>query len=59
MKAKSKAIEIIEIDSLDVEYANRLNILKVKSPPERGGTVKMLSSPEELIDILKNKEGII
>ena len=59
MKAKSKAIEIIEIDSLDVEYANRLNILEVKSPPERGGTVKMLSSPEELIDILKNKEGII
>ena len=59
MKAKSKPIDVIDLKSLDIDVEPRLEQLKVTSPPERGGTVKMLNSSEELIDTLKNKEGII
>ena len=41
------------------EIINRLEILEVKAPPERGGSVKMLDNYSELIDVLKNKEGIL
>lgn len=59
MKAKSKPIDLIELDSLGIDTNSRLELIKVSSPPERGGSVKMLSSPEELIKKLKDKEGIL
>jgi electron transfer flavoprotein beta subunit len=59
MKAKSKPIDIIELDSLGIDTKSRLELIKVSSPPERGGVVKMLSSPEDLIKNLKDKEGIL
>ena len=59
MKAKSKSIDIIELKELNLEVINRLEILEVKAPPERGGSVKMLDNYSELIDVLKNKEGIL
>ena len=59
MKAKNKPIDIIELDSLGIDTSARLDLIKVSSPPERGGSVKMLSSPEELIKKLKDKEGIL
>ena len=59
MKAKSKPIDIIELKELNLEITNRLEILEVKAPPERGGSVKMLDNYSELIDVLKNKEGIL
>ena len=59
MKAKSKPIDIIELKELNLETTNRLEILEVKAPPERGGSVKMLDNYSELIDVLKNKEGIL
>ena len=59
MKAKSKPLDIIDLDTLEIDTAPRLQQLKVVSPPERGGSVKMLKSSEELIETLKNKEGII
>ena len=59
MKAKSKPIDIIELKELKLEITNRLEILEVKAPPERGGSVKMLDNYSELIDVLKNKEGIL
>ena len=59
MKAKSKPIDIIELKDLGLELANRLEILEVKAPPQRGGSVKMLDNYSDLIDVLKNKEGIL
>ena len=59
MKAKSKAIDILELESLNINVDLRLETLKVSNPPDRGGAVKMLKSPEELVDVLKNKEGIL
>ena len=59
MKAKSKPIDIIELKELNLKITNRLEILEVKAPPERGGSVKMLDNYSELIDVLKNKEGIL
>ena len=44
---------------MNVDYKNRLTILKVTTPPQRGGTVNMVSSPKELVDFLKEKEGIL
>ena len=59
MKAKSKPIEYLELDGLGIDTNSRLDLIKVSSPPERGGSVEMLSNPEELIKKLKDKEGII
>ncbi len=59
MKAKQKEIKNIELDDLSIDHKNRLTTLKVSSPPERGGNVNMISGPEELISVLKDKEGII
>ena len=50
---------IIELKELNLEITNRLEILEVKAPPERGGSVKMLDNYSELIDVLKNIEGIL
>ena len=52
-----KAGELIK--ELNLEITNRLEILEVKAPPERGGSVKMLDNYSDLIDVLKNKEGIL
>ncbi len=59
MKAKQKPIEEIDINDLDIDFKNRLKVIKVVPPDERGGKVSMLSSPEELIEVLKNKEGVL
>ena len=59
MKAKSKPIELLQLDDLGIDTNSRLDLIKVSSPPERGGSVEMLSNPEELIKKLKDKEGIL
>ena len=59
MKAKSKAIDIFQLQELNLDIENRLELLEVKGPPERGGAVKMLEGHNDLIDVLKNKEGIL
>ena len=59
MKAKSKPIELLQLDDLGIDTNSRLDLIKVSSPPERGGSVEMLSNPEELIEKLKDKEGIL
>ncbi len=59
MKAKKKPIEEKQLDELNINHKNRLEVLKVEAPKERGGNVKMFSNAGELVDILKNKEGII
>jgi len=59
MKAKKKDIKEIIADDLNVDYKPRLETIKVSSPEERGGNVVMLSSAEELVKNLKEKEGLI
>ena len=59
MKAKKKEIMEIKAEELGVDYMPRLEIIKVASPKERGGSVVMMSDPAELVKNLKEKEGII
>ena len=59
MKAKSKALDVFQLQELNLNIENRLELVEVKGPPERGGTVNMLEGHADLIDVLKNKEGIL
>ena len=59
MKAKKKHIEEIKIENLEGNFNPRLEILEVSTPPQRGGNVNMLETPQDLILALKDKEGII
>tara|TARA_E500000331_G_C17176768_1_gene678681 strand:- start:333 stop:1085 length:753 start_codon:yes stop_codon:yes gene_type:complete len=59
MKAKKKEILEIQVEDFNIDYLPRLEILKVKSPKERENNVTMLSDPQQLINALKEKEGII
>ncbi len=59
MKAKSKTLDIFQLQELNLEVENRLELLEVKGPPERGGSVKMLENHNDLVDVLKNKEGFL
>ena len=58
MKAKKKPIDQIAVDELGVDVAPRLETLKVEDPPAREGGRKV-ASVEELVDKLKNEEGVI
>merc|ERR1712151_1066383 len=54
MKAKKKPTEVIDVSSLGVDTAPRLQVLKVEEPPTRKGGVKV-ESVDELIDKLKTE----
>ena len=58
MKAKQKPLEVMEASTLGVDYAPRLQILKVTEPPVRSGGIKV-GSVDELIDKLKNEAKAI
>ena len=58
MKAKKKPLEIIPMDSLGLDTASRVKILKVEDPPQRAAGIKV-NSVEELIDKLKNEAKVI
>ena len=59
MKAKKKNIEEIKLEDFEGDFSPRLETLKITSPPDRGGSVNIVESPEALITALKDKEGII
>ena len=59
MKAKKKEVIEIKAGDLPVDLKPRLKILKVVSPKERGGAVKMLANAEDLVKTLRDKEGLI
>jgi electron transfer flavoprotein beta subunit len=59
MKAKKKEILEINVDDLNVDYKPRLRTVKVMSPTEREGNVTMLSNAEDLVNTLREKEGLI
>ena len=58
MKAKRKPIDVQSPADLDVEVANRLEILRVDEPPAREAGV-MVSGAAELVDKLKNEAKVI
>ena len=47
------------INDYGIDTKNRLKVLKVISPPERGGEVKLFTESDQLLETLKDKEGII
>jgi electron transfer flavoprotein beta subunit len=58
MKAKRKPIDVKTPADFGVEMAPRLKVLKVAEPPKREAGIKV-ESVAELVDKLKNKEGVI
>ena len=58
MKAKHKPIDSKTPEDFGVDIAPRLKVLKVTEPPKREAGIKV-ESVAELVDKLKNKEGVI
>ena len=58
MKAKKKPIEQLFAKDLGVDFANRIQQIKVEEPPKRKGVVK-LANVADLVSKLKNDAKII
>jgi electron transfer flavoprotein beta subunit len=58
MKAKKKPIDVKSAESMGVDIAPRLTVLKVTEPPKRQAGVKV-ESAAELVSKLKNEAGVI
>jgi electron transfer flavoprotein beta subunit len=58
MKAKKKEIETVPLDSLGVDAAPRLKLLKVSDPPARSAGIKV-DSVDALIEKLKHEAKVI
>jgi electron transfer flavoprotein beta subunit len=58
MKAKKKPLETMAPGDLGMDYAPRLQVVKVAEPPERQGGGKV-ESVDELIDKLKNEAKVL
>ena len=58
MKAKKKQLDIIEPSDLGVDYAPRLEVVKVSEPSKREGGVKV-ESVDALVEKLKNEAKVI
>jgi electron transfer flavoprotein beta subunit len=58
MKAKKKPIDAQTPESLGVDVAPRLKVLKVEEPPARKAGIKV-KTVAELVDKLKNEAGVL
>ncbi len=58
MKAKKKPVDVFSPEDLGVEVVNRLEVLRVDTPPARDAGV-MVSGAAELVDKLKNEAKVI
>jgi electron transfer flavoprotein beta subunit len=58
MAAKKKPLAIVEPTSLGVDFAPRMQILKVTEPAKRKGGIKV-KSVDELVDKLKNEAKVL
>jgi electron transfer flavoprotein beta subunit len=58
MKAKKKPMDVKSPADLGVEVTSRVKVLKVETPAERKGGIKV-SSVDELVDKLKNEAKVI
>jgi electron transfer flavoprotein beta subunit len=57
MKAKSKPMEKIQIDSLEIDITPRFELQKVQAPAKRKAGIKV-KSVDELIGELKKRQVI-
>ena len=58
MKAKQKKIDILEIESFDINIQDRLQVLEVSEPPERKPGIKV-DDVDSLVDKLKNEAKVL
>ena len=58
MKAKSKPMETVTIESFGVDIAPRLKLLGLAEPPKRSGGIKV-ASVDELVSKLKNEAKVL
>jgi electron transfer flavoprotein beta subunit len=58
MKAKKKPLDETTAETLGVDVAPRLTVLKTAEPPSRSAGVKV-SSAAELVSKLKNEAGVL
>tara|TARA_B100001248_G_C27339034_1_gene435311 strand:- start:436 stop:1191 length:756 start_codon:yes stop_codon:yes gene_type:complete len=58
MKAKQKKIDVLEIESFDIDIKDRLQVLEVNEPPERKPGIKV-DDVDALVDKLKNEAKIL
>ena len=58
MKARKKPLEEIPVDSLGIDIAPRLKVLKVTPPAQRQAGI-MVETTEELVDKLKNEAKVL
>ena len=58
MKAKKKPLDVKPLDSLGVDAAPRLKVLKVTEPAKRAGGIKV-ESAADLVMKLKNEAGVL
>ena len=58
MKAKQKKIDVLEIESFDVNIKDRLQVLEVSEPPERKPGIKV-DDVDALVDKLKNEAKVL
>lgn len=58
MKAKKKDLEILEANTLGIDFTPRLKLINVTEPPVRKGGIKV-ESVDMLIDKLKNEAKVI
>jgi electron transfer flavoprotein beta subunit len=58
MKAKKKPLDVKTLDSLGVDTAPRLKVVKVTEPPKRAGGIKV-ETAADLVMKLKNEAGVL
>ena len=58
MKAKQKKIDVLEIESFDINIQDRLQVLEVSEPPERKPGIKV-DDVDSLVDKLKNEAKVL
>lgn len=58
MKAKKKPLDVITPEELGVDISPRVTTLRVESPPQRSGGIKV-ADVAELVDKLRNEAGVI
>ena len=58
MKAKQKPLQIMELESLDLNLHDHLNIVQIKNPPRRPGGI-MVESVAALLDKLQHEAKVL
>lgn len=58
MKAKRKPLDVIAVDSFEIDLTPRTAVLKVTPPPEKSSGI-IVDSVDELIEKLKNEAKVI